>query len=157
MSYRVAFHWSETTACEGGRVPVTLTEPLRLHEVAMRGTNARSIRCTALAGTLGVDAQCSIHGAHPSCCREVAVGGDQCQRARAQHGLPPVAAIEVVQAYACANPPAVLADVLDCAQPIVALTAAVAAPDTVATTAPASLSAKIGPWVMPDESGPRMH
>ena len=165
MSYHIAFHWSETTAFEGGLVPVALTEPLRIHEVAMRGTNASSVRCIALAGTPGVDAQCSIHGAHPSCCREVAVGGDQCQRARLKHGLPPVAVNEVVAAYASSNPPAapetVLAEVLDCVEPIVALNPAVTLPATnsVAGAPPVPVVAEL--WAAADgtvdEPGPRHH
>ncbi len=87
-SYRVAFHWSETTACPEGTVPLELTEPLRPHEVAMRGTSRRAPHCIALIGRFGVDARCAIHGRHPSCCRAVQVGADQCLRARARHGLP---------------------------------------------------------------------
>ena len=86
--YRIAFHWSETTACEGGQVSVELTEPLRRHEVAMRGTAGPKPVCIALIGTPGIDRRCGIHGRHPSCCREVQVGDRQCLDARAARGLP---------------------------------------------------------------------
>jgi len=86
--YRVAFHWSETTAHPDGMVPAELTEPLRHHEVVMKGTDARPSRCIALAGEPMIDARCSIHGRHPSCCRAVEVGSDQCLRARRAYGMP---------------------------------------------------------------------
>ncbi len=106
--YRVAFHWSETTAFPGGTVPHELTEPLRLHEVAMRGTSAARPHCVALIGEPGVDRRCGIHGAHPSVCREVAVGSDQCNRARVAAGLEPADATQVEAAYADASPPALI-------------------------------------------------
>ncbi len=105
-SYRVSFHWSETTLHEHGWVPHELTEPLRRHEVAMRGTSSRSPRCIALAGTPGVDARCSIHGRHPSCCRAVAPGDDQCVRARVRHGLPPLADWQIAESANDPDPPA---------------------------------------------------
>ena len=88
MQYRVSFHWMETTAHPFGTVPVELTVPLRRHEVAMRGTDSASPYCIALAGVPKVDAYCAIHGNHPSCCREVAVGSEQCLKARRAHGMP---------------------------------------------------------------------
>jgi Fe-S-cluster containining protein len=87
--YRVAFHWSETTSHPLGTVPQELTEPLRRHEVVMKGTDAARPRCIALAGRPTVDAHCSIHGRHPSVCRAVEVGSDQCLRARKAWGMPP--------------------------------------------------------------------
>lgn len=88
MQYRVSFHWMETTAHPLGTVPVELTAPLRRHEVVMKGTDSPSPYCIALAGVPKVSVYCAIHGNHPSCCREVAVGSDQCLRARRAHGLP---------------------------------------------------------------------
>ncbi|MGE0310110.1 MAG: YkgJ family cysteine cluster protein [Lautropia sp.] len=108
--YRVAFHWSETTAFPGGVVPVELTEPIRLHEVAMRGTSAREPHCIALVGTRGTDRRCGIHGSHPGVCREVAPGSDQCHRARIADGLAPVDAQQVLLAYADPLPPALPLD-----------------------------------------------
>lgn len=81
QTYRVAFHWSETTPL--GAVPAPLTKPLRKHEVIMIGTEHQPVRCVALSD----QGRCTIHGRHPSVCQEVQPGSDQCQRARAKHGL----------------------------------------------------------------------
>lgn len=105
--YRVSMHWSETTAHELGVVPVELTEPLRRHEVAMKGTSSATPRCIALAGTPGLDARCSIHGRHPGSCREVALGSDQCTRARLAHGLAALDAAAIEHSYDDPNPPGV--------------------------------------------------
>ena len=106
MTYRIAFHWSEVNDETG--VPSHLVEPFRRHEVIMIGTMGPNIRCTALktdeaTGHLG----CSIHGRHPSVCRSVDVGSDQCMRARAKHGLSELAASDIAHAYEGPNPPAV--------------------------------------------------
>ena len=128
-TYRIAFHWSETTAWPGGTVPVELTETLRLHEVAMRGTSRRTPRCIALAGTPGIDAACAIHGRHPSCCREVAMGSDQCVRARQLHGLPALDTATISAAYADPNPPGVA--IPDITEHLLSAGAALAAPQSV--------------------------
>lgn len=72
----------------------------------MRGTACSPVRCAALSGEPGVDAQCSIHGRHPGCCREVAVGSRQCAHARELHGMPALTAGAIAAAYGAANPPA---------------------------------------------------
>lgn len=105
MTYRIAFHWSEVNDETG--VPSHLVQPFRRHEVIMIGTQGPDVRCTALksdpaTGHLG----CSIHGRHPSVCRSVDVGSDQCVRARAKHGLPVLDAGDVAHAYDGPNPPA---------------------------------------------------
>ncbi|QIK80686.1 YkgJ family cysteine cluster protein [Lysobacter sp. HDW10] len=93
-AYRVAFHWSEADDAAGGTVPVDLTLALRTHERAMRGTDAVSPRCAALAGTVGVATHCSIYDLRPSPCRAVqaswadGAADAQCDRARIRHGLP---------------------------------------------------------------------
>ena len=61
----------------------------------MKGTDAASPYCVALAGVPKVDAYCAIHGNHPSCCRAVEVGSDQCTRARRAHGLPDLDAPDI--------------------------------------------------------------
>jgi len=97
-SFRVAFHWSETDAFPGGGVPEAFAVKLDPHRVAMRGTlGDGAIRCTALQGTVGKDTSCSIYAQRPSVCREMkasweqGVGSPQCDRARAAHGLAPLA------------------------------------------------------------------
>jgi len=91
--FRVSFHWSETEPALGGQVPAELTEPLRTHERAMRGTSQASPRCVALEAEIGRHSRCSIHPVRPSTCAAVpasledGVRSVQCDRARAGHGL----------------------------------------------------------------------
>lgn len=98
--FRVAFHWSEAEPGLGGVVPPALTEQLDPHRLVMRGTNAYRPRCTALAGTVGVDGHCSIYAGRPSVCREVEPAWEfgrasaQCDKARIAHGLAPLTAAD---------------------------------------------------------------
>ena len=77
-------------------MPPALTEPLRLHERAMKGTSREHPRCIALDAEIGVRSRCTIHPRRPSACRDVAAswefGGPsaQCDRARTAHGLAPL-------------------------------------------------------------------
>ena len=87
-----------------GPVPVELTKPLRTHEVVMIGTEGPVSQCIALTPS-----GCSIHGRHPSVCRQVNVGDEQCQRAREQHGFARLTNTEIQQAYLGENPPAIAA------------------------------------------------
>lgn len=93
--FRVAFHWMEL-ASGGGVVPDELTEPLDPHRVVMRGTRAHPVRCEALVGTLCEHVGCGIHPVRPSVCRDFPRSGEdgqrheRCERARAEHGLPPL-------------------------------------------------------------------
>jgi Fe-S-cluster containining protein len=95
--FRVAFHWSETAPDSATATPAELTEPLDPHRVAMRGTCAPPMRCTALRGTIGRDAHCGIYPQRPSPCRDLQPAWEhgqpspQCDRARLAHGLPPLA------------------------------------------------------------------
>ena len=95
-TYRVAFHWSEAEPALGGNVPAALTEPLRAHERAMRGTSQASPRCIALDAEIGVRAGCTIYPSRPSVCRDVEAAWEhgrpspQCERARIAHGLAPL-------------------------------------------------------------------
>jgi Fe-S-cluster containining protein len=92
--YRVSLHWSEAEPSLGGPVPFALTEPLRAHERAMRGTSQAQPRCIALDADIGRHSRCTIHPQRPSVCREVDASWEygraspQCDRARAAHGLP---------------------------------------------------------------------
>lgn len=95
-SFVVAFHWAETAGDAAAAVPSALTEPLDAHRVAMRGTFARTPRCTALQGAVGTLNHCSIYDRRPSPCRELQPAWEhgapspQCDRARARHGLAPL-------------------------------------------------------------------
>lgn len=91
--FRVSFHWSETDPALGGRVPAELTEPLRTHERAMRGTSQAQPRCVALDAQIGRYSRCTIHAHRPSVCAQVPASYEfglpspQCDKARIAHGL----------------------------------------------------------------------
>ena len=78
----------------GGTVPIELTEPLRRHELAMRGTSQAQPRCAALDADIGRYSRCNIHPVRPTACREVQAAWEfgapsaQCDKARRVHGLP---------------------------------------------------------------------
>jgi len=92
--FRVSLHWSEADPALGGMVPAALTEPLRAHERAMRGTSQALPRCVALDARIGEYSRCTIHPLRPSACRDVQASWEsgaaspQCDRARIAHGLP---------------------------------------------------------------------
>ena len=92
--FRVSFHWSEADPALGGQVPFELTEPLRTHERAMRGTSEKAPRCIALDADIGRYSRCTIHDRRPSVCAlvpasyEFGTASAQCDKARLAHGLP---------------------------------------------------------------------
>ena len=92
--FRVSFHWSEADPALGGQVPFELTEPLRTHERAMRGTSEKAPRCIALDADIGRYSRCTIHNRRPSVCAlvpasyEFGAASAQCDKARLAHGLP---------------------------------------------------------------------
>lgn len=92
--FRVSFHWSEADPAHGGTVPIALTEPLRTHERAMRGTSQARPRCVALDADIGRYSRCTIHDQRPSVCAQVPASFEfgaasaQCDKARIAHGLP---------------------------------------------------------------------
>lgn len=94
--FRVAFHWSEADASLGGCVPPELTETLDPHRLNLRGTQSRTPRCVALAGTIGEAVSCTIYPQRPSPCRELqaawrdGVPSPQCDLARQAHDLAPL-------------------------------------------------------------------
>ncbi|GHA87571.1 YkgJ family cysteine cluster protein [Cognatilysobacter bugurensis] len=94
--YRVAFHWSETEPAPASYVPIELTTALDPHRLAMRGTLSAPVRCTALSGAVGRDAQCTVYARRPSPCRELQPAWEhgepspQCDRARVAYGLAPL-------------------------------------------------------------------
>ena len=75
-------------------MPLALTEPLRRHELVMRGSSQANPRCIALDAEIGKQSRCSIHPLRPNACREVTASWEhgqastQCDRARIAHGLP---------------------------------------------------------------------
>jgi len=99
--FRVSFHWSEADPEQAGEVPPALTVPIDLHRVALRGTDARPVRCVALEGDVGSCVSCSIYAQRPSPCRDFAVSwatgapNERCDQARAAWGLPPLTMEEV--------------------------------------------------------------
>ena len=96
--FRVSFHWSEAAPELGGQIPLELTEPLRSHERAMRGTSQSQPRCIALDAEIGRHSRCRIHPLRPNACRDVFPSLEsgqrsrQCDLARQPHGLPPIQA-----------------------------------------------------------------
>ncbi|HSR65084.1 MAG TPA: YkgJ family cysteine cluster protein [Xanthomonadaceae bacterium] len=92
--FRVGLPWSEAEPALGGRVPVALTEPLRAHELAMRGTSQARPRCIALDAEIGRRSRCTIHPQRPHACRDLVASWEtgapdaQCDKARMAHGLP---------------------------------------------------------------------
>lgn len=94
---RVVFHASESDAVEGGFVPAGLTGEVTGTLRCMEGTDRGPPRCVALRGEVGASVRCAIYELRPSPCREFAAHGvfgirnADCTRARARHGLPPLA------------------------------------------------------------------
>lgn len=94
--YRVDFAVEELQS-QGGCVPDGLALPLTAGLARLRGTDHARPRCAALTGTVGQRAVCGIYEWRPSPCREFGLrapfgqGDEACTRARARHGLPPLA------------------------------------------------------------------
>jgi uncharacterized protein len=75
----------------GGHVPGALVMAVNGNTCRMRGTDHVPMRCVALSGKVGEHVGCGIYEWRPSPCREFEEGTDACNRARARHGLPPLA------------------------------------------------------------------
>ena len=75
----------------GGRVPGGLAVEVNGSTMRMRGTDHVPVRCAALTGKIGERVSCGIYEWRPSPCHEFEEGSDACERARARHGLPPLA------------------------------------------------------------------
>ena len=96
-AFRVTLHVSELDSEPGGFVPANLA----VHETGslwrMRGTDYARPRCIALVGKVGEAVHCGIYEMRPSPCREFAPLAEMghfspaCNRARARHGLAPLA------------------------------------------------------------------
>lgn len=87
VTFRVSFYWAEA---EERGLPEAMTEPLQRWFSCMAGTNQPQPRCVALQGEIGTAVACGVYAQRPTPCREVQAGDEQCQRARAKHGLPPL-------------------------------------------------------------------
>lgn len=65
--------------------------PRRYVSDDLRGMACDGDRCSALAGQVGVATSCSVYEQRPDVCGECQPGDEPCVRARAHHGLPPLA------------------------------------------------------------------
>lgn len=89
-SFRVDFAVYEL-ASMGGSVPDGLAVEVNGSTCRMRGTDHLPVRCAALTGTVGERVACAIYEWRPNPCREFRAGDHACDKARARHGLPPLA------------------------------------------------------------------
>ena len=89
-SFRVDFAVYEMQAM-GGTVPDGLALDVNGSTCRMRGTEQVPIRCAALTGQVGQQVACSIYELRPAPCREFSAGDYACHKARARHGLVPLA------------------------------------------------------------------
>ncbi|MDR3409684.1 MAG: YkgJ family cysteine cluster protein [Formivibrio sp.] len=93
--FRVSFYWTEADDAPGGWVPAGLTGQLTPHLRYMPGTSQKSPHCAQLQGDIP-GARCGIYANRPSPCRELepftpsGEVSEQCAKARAHHGLPPL-------------------------------------------------------------------
>lgn len=87
-AFRVSFYWAEA---EAYGLPPDMVQPLNAVMACMAGTNRAIPRCAALQGEIGERVACRAYGQRPSPCREVEAGDDKCARARARHGMTPLA------------------------------------------------------------------
>jgi uncharacterized protein len=88
--FRVSFYWAE-----GENIEEDLVESLTSVYSCMKGTNQKNPRCVALEGEVGKGVSCSIYENRSSSCKEVQAGDEQCEKARAAHGLIPLIDIEI--------------------------------------------------------------
>lgn len=89
-SFRVDFAAQELDE-QGGAVPAGLAVGVTGSTFRMRGTDHSPPRCAALSGRIGERAACGIYEWRPGPCRELEPGSEACERARARHGLAPLA------------------------------------------------------------------
>jgi len=96
--YRASFYYREADDCTAKGVPAELTEDLNQFRRVMKGTDQKSPRCVALRGEIGRRAHCGIYERRSSVCREFPASyadgvtrEERCDKARALHGLAPLA------------------------------------------------------------------
>src|SRR3989344_4264573 len=89
-SFRVDFAVYEMQAM-GGTVPDSLALDVNGSTCRMRGTEQVPIRCAALPARGAQRVPCTIYELRPAPCREFSAGDSACHKARARHGLAPLA------------------------------------------------------------------
>lgn len=83
-------------------MPDELTQQMSPYRACMNGTQTKPSRCVALEGEIGERVGCTIYENRPSPCREFNVHGENgvsnedCNRARAHFGLPPLADPQII-------------------------------------------------------------
>lgn len=98
--FRVSFYHGELDDMPFGYVPAQMTEKLNDTRACMQGTNQKQPRCIALSGKVGERVACTIYDKRPSPCREFNIfleNGEpnpDCQRLRAETGLPPLSRLK---------------------------------------------------------------
>ncbi len=60
------------------------------HLVTLSGMRCDGVRCSALAGDVGVATSCTVYADRPEVCRACLPGDDACQMARSKFGLPAI-------------------------------------------------------------------
>jgi Fe-S-cluster containining protein len=94
--YRVSFYWAEADDATLGGVPAELTEKFIGVRRVMKGTNRSHPRCSALAGEIGHQVDCTIYSKRPQVCRDLQASwsagraDEKCDKARAALGLVPL-------------------------------------------------------------------
>lgn len=83
-SFRVSFYWAEG---ESLGIPEQMTCKVNDFYSCMKGTEKKPVKCVALSGDVGKQVACQIYQQRSSTCQSVQVGDEQCQKARALHGL----------------------------------------------------------------------
>lgn len=96
--FRASFYYAEADDVTPGGVPTDLTRDLTQFRRVMLGTHKFPPRCIALRGPIGDAHGCGIYARRPAVCREFPPSfhdgrtpNPDCDRARAAHGLTPLA------------------------------------------------------------------
>lgn len=94
--FRASFYWAETDEFTPGGVPWEMTIKITDFCVAMKGTERKPPRCTALVGEIGRKVFCSIYDQRSSVCRNFEPSwqnhhsNPRCNQARLAWGLKPL-------------------------------------------------------------------
>jgi len=94
--FRASFYWAETDEFTPGGVPWEMTIKIADFCVAMKGTERKPPRCTALVGEIGRKVFCSIYDHRSSVCRNFEPSwqnyhsNPRCNQARLGWGLKPL-------------------------------------------------------------------